>query len=602
MARAVAVLGDSSPLPAVAALTGLDEATVAARGGRARARRHPAPRAAARLRPSAGARRRLPRRSRPASASSSTGAPRRCSRRRRRRPRRSPRSSCTRRAAANARPSSCCARPPARRAQRGGPDSAMAYLSARWRSRRPPSCAGRCTSSSASPPPRCTPRRRRAPARAYDSLTDPEARATAAFVLAQSLLFTGHAPEGGELARRAAAERRRDDPAGAPGRRGHRRLLRPTTRGAHPARATAAGPGSATRMLTAATASSARPAARPPRECEALALEAWEGGELLASASGLFWSAALVALSLSDSPHTDDWLAPRATRRTAAARCSRSRRRSSGAASTCCGRRSRGGRRVAHAGERAPGAVGRGADRDLLEPRHPRLPRRGDRRPGAARGRCSARRRPPRRSPTAPTSGARARRAAARRRPRRGGARHRRAMGRRRSRPASGLEAVAVAEGARPRPARPPRGGARHDRGGARAGARLRRAGDDRALPARARRLARGRSRPARGRRAAGGDHAAAGARPRARGARRRAAPRPPATEAREPLRQALELAEACACPPLVEAVRSELYAAGARPRTPRSAAPARSPPASAAWPRWRPAAGRTARSPRPCS
>jgi DNA-binding NarL/FixJ family response regulator len=39
-------------------------------------------------------------------------------------------------------------------------------------------------------------------------------------------------------------------------------------------------------------------------------------------------------------------------------------------------------------------------------------------------------------------------------------------------------------------------------------------------------------------------------------------------TEAREPLRQALELAEKCACPPLVESVRSELYATGARPRT----------------------------------
>jgi DNA-binding NarL/FixJ family response regulator len=38
--------------------------------------------------------------------------------------------------------------------------------------------------------------------------------------------------------------------------------------------------------------------------------------------------------------------------------------------------------------------------------------------------------------------------------------------------------------------------------------------------------------------------------------------------EAREPLRQALELAEACGCPPLVEAVRSELYATGARPRS----------------------------------
>jgi DNA-binding CsgD family transcriptional regulator len=39
-------------------------------------------------------------------------------------------------------------------------------------------------------------------------------------------------------------------------------------------------------------------------------------------------------------------------------------------------------------------------------------------------------------------------------------------------------------------------------------------------------------------------------------------------TEAREPLRQALELAEVCGCPPLVESVRSELYATGARPRT----------------------------------
>jgi DNA-binding NarL/FixJ family response regulator len=39
-------------------------------------------------------------------------------------------------------------------------------------------------------------------------------------------------------------------------------------------------------------------------------------------------------------------------------------------------------------------------------------------------------------------------------------------------------------------------------------------------------------------------------------------------TDAREPLRQALELAEGCGCAPLVESVRSELYATGARPRT----------------------------------
>jgi DNA-binding NarL/FixJ family response regulator len=51
-----------------------------------------------------------------------------------------------------------------------------------------------------------------------------------------------------------------------------------------------------------------------------------------------------------------------------------------------------------------------------------------------------------------------------------------------------------------------------------------------------------------------------------ARGGLLRRSRRP--TEAREPLRQALELAEACGCPPLVESVRSELYATGARPRT----------------------------------
>jgi DNA-binding NarL/FixJ family response regulator len=39
-------------------------------------------------------------------------------------------------------------------------------------------------------------------------------------------------------------------------------------------------------------------------------------------------------------------------------------------------------------------------------------------------------------------------------------------------------------------------------------------------------------------------------------------------TAAREPLREALELAAACGATPLVETARTELYAAGARPRT----------------------------------
>ena len=39
-------------------------------------------------------------------------------------------------------------------------------------------------------------------------------------------------------------------------------------------------------------------------------------------------------------------------------------------------------------------------------------------------------------------------------------------------------------------------------------------------------------------------------------------------TEAREPLRRALELADRCGADGLVQHVRSELYATGARPRT----------------------------------
>ena len=39
-------------------------------------------------------------------------------------------------------------------------------------------------------------------------------------------------------------------------------------------------------------------------------------------------------------------------------------------------------------------------------------------------------------------------------------------------------------------------------------------------------------------------------------------------TEAREPLRRALELADACGAQPLAAAVRAEIHATGARPRT----------------------------------
>ena len=63
--------------------------------------------------------------------------------------------------------------------------------------------------------------------------------------------------------------------------------------------------------------------------------------------------------------------------------------------------------------------------------------------------------------------------------------------------------------------------------------------------------------------------HARARARQGARRPRLRAAPRRGGpSDAREPLRRALELADACGADALVEHVRSELYATGARPRT----------------------------------
>ena len=72
-------------------------------------------------------------------------------------------------------------------------------------------------------------------------------------------------------------------------------------------------------------------------------------------------------------------------------------------------------------------------------------------------------------------------------------------------------------------------------------------------------------------------------------------------TEAREPLRQALELAEACGCPPLIETVRSELYATGARPRTAALSGVGALTASEHRGPPWPPGAGPTARSRRPC-
>jgi DNA-binding NarL/FixJ family response regulator len=58
-----------------------------------------------------------------------------------------------------------------------------------------------------------------------------------------------------------------------------------------------------------------------------------------------------------------------------------------------------------------------------------------------------------------------------------------------------------------------------------------------------------------------------------AHGAALRRARRP--SDARDPLRRALELAESCSAPPVIEIARSELHAAGARPRSSALSGPA---------------------------
>ncbi len=314
VARAVAVLGESSRLPAVAALTGLEEAVVArAAGDLARADIlraetplgyvHPLVRDVVYLDVPAGERELEHGRAAEVLASAGAAAEE-VAAQLLHAPRRGDRETVEllRAAAGEA-------------AQRGGPDSALAYLERALEEPPPADLRGALhfelgVAAAEMNAPLAVEHLRVA----FDALTDAEARATAAFALAQSLLFTGHAGEGGALARHAAAEAPADARMALEGVEliavffGHDReaLAR-----IGPAEGTGAG----ARMLTAARAFACATSGAPADECEALALESFEGGELLASASGLFWSAALVALTLTGSRHAEEWLA--ATRRAA---------------------------------------------------------------------------------------------------------------------------------------------------------------------------------------------------------------------------------------------------------------------------------------------
>jgi DNA-binding CsgD family transcriptional regulator/Flp pilus assembly protein TadD len=303
VARAVAVLGDSSGLPAVAALAGLDEATVARAAGelaRADILRaetplgyvHPLVRDAVYLDIPAGERELLHGRAAEVLDDTEEVAAQLLHA-----PRRGDRASVE------------LLRAAAREAgRRGGPDSALAYLGRALEEPPPAELRGQIhfelgVAAAEMNAPTASEHLRVA----YDSLTDPEARATAAFALAQSLLFTGHPAEGGALARRAAAEAPADARAAIEGVEliavffGH-------DRDALTRIGPAEGTGLGARMLTAAHAFADAAGGAPAADCEALALESLEDGQLLASVSGLFWSAALVALILSGSPRAAEWL------------------------------------------------------------------------------------------------------------------------------------------------------------------------------------------------------------------------------------------------------------------------------------------------------
>ena len=327
VARAVAVLGESSKLPAVAALTGLDEDAVARAAGelaRADILRpepplgfvHPLVRDAVYHDVPAGERELLHGRAADVLARAHAAdeevaaqlvhAPRRGD----------PATVDRLRAAAR------------ESARRGGPENALAFLARALEEPPPPALRPELdfelgVAAAETNAPLAVEHL----TRAAEELADPVARATAAFALAQSQLFIGGAREGGALARRTAAELGPEhadlrqmleeiellsvffgyDP-GALDRLAHYRDARE-------------GDGLGAKMIAAATAFAWGAGGGPAAEVEALALEAYAGGELLTSGNGLSWSAAMVALMLSESPRATEVY--RATREEAYRRGSR---------------------------------------------------------------------------------------------------------------------------------------------------------------------------------------------------------------------------------------------------------------------------------------
>jgi DNA-binding CsgD family transcriptional regulator len=155
---------------------------------------------------------------------------------------------------------------------------------------------------------------------AYEMLDEPRARATAAEALARALLFTGHPAEGASLARAAAAElpRELDDlrlaleafeflavlfGAGDPDatRRLAEHRVAPTTSGV------------GGKMLAAIAAQDWVYAGGPNDACAELSLAALAGGDLIAADNGFLATCAITNLVFADRPEAmDAWEVARA--------------------------------------------------------------------------------------------------------------------------------------------------------------------------------------------------------------------------------------------------------------------------------------------------
>jgi DNA-binding CsgD family transcriptional regulator len=314
VARAVAVLGESAGLPAVAALTGLDEAAVArAAGELGRADIlgarpplgfvHPLVRGAVYGDLPPAERELLHGRAAAALAAAHATEEQVAAQLVHAPPRGDAGTVELLRAAAR------------RAARRGGPEGAVAYLARALAEPPSPELRGEVLFELGMAESEMS-----APAAAehlhgaFEQLRDPAARASAAMALAASLLFTGRAAEGGALAQRTAADL---PPELAEQRQALESVdIIAVFFGAHDPRtldrldgylANRDGEGVGAKLLTAAAAFARAACGAPAPECEALALESLAGGTLLEQGGGLGWSAALAALTLAESPRAPEF-------------------------------------------------------------------------------------------------------------------------------------------------------------------------------------------------------------------------------------------------------------------------------------------------------